>query len=190
VNRENADLIKNSVREVCEKELVELLHVSDDLGEFMPQHRIGYVRLTWNWKNMTLLPPEIVRPPQNSPKNILDTFERHLWYSRHNISDIYLLKIPLDGRDAFSFAIQGHCHDSWDNSCRLFEVLDEQGESLGSGEVSDRSEDAIIKNYIKWKDRQLDGRDYYMVAPPWDGDPPPEDNSYEYWGQRIVWSEK
>ncbi|WP_172191062.1 hypothetical protein [Microcoleus asticus] len=52
----------------------------------------------------------------------------------------------------------------------------------------DRREDAIIKEYIKWKDRQLDGRDYYTEAPPWDGDPP-EDDSYEYWGQRIVWSE-
>jgi hypothetical protein len=58
VNRENPHIIKNSVREVCEKALVELLHVSDDLGEFMPQHRIGYVRLTWNWKNMIFLPPE------------------------------------------------------------------------------------------------------------------------------------
>lgn len=190
MNRKNADIRKNTVREVCEKKLVELLEVSDDFGKFMPKHRIGYVRLTWNWKNMTLLPPEIVRPSQNLPKNILDTFERHLWYSRHSISDIYLVKVPVESRDAFFFAFQGHCHDGWDNSCRLFEVLDEQGESLGSGDVCDRRGDVIPKTYINWTDRQLDGRDYYTEAPPWEGDPPPEDYSYQHDGQPIWWSEK
>ncbi|MDF0552688.1 hypothetical protein [Kamptonema sp. UHCC 0994] len=186
MNRENTDSRKNTLREIFEKELVEFLDTSNDLREFMPEQRIVCVDLEWNHNETDILPPEIVRPPQNLPKNILNTFERHLWYSRHNISDIYLLKFPVDGQDAFFFIISGHCHDSWDNSCLLVEILDEQGESLGSGDILYRWEEG----HIKWMDRQLDGRDYYKTAPPWDGYLPPEDYSYRNWVIPIFWSEE
>ena len=51
MNRENAEIRKNTVREVYEKELIDFLQVSNRFSQFMPQHRIGYVKLTWNDTN-------------------------------------------------------------------------------------------------------------------------------------------
>lgn len=180
---------KKSVRQFYNTAVTEHLRERGDFRKFMPECWIGYVFLYWD--GYELLPPEIKRPTQEVPKTVLDTFERHLWYSRHNLSDIYLLRIPVEGPDTYIFLIQGHCHDAWDNGCQLVETFDQRGEPLGAGSIRHAGwEGDTPVQYIDWMDRQLDSRDYYKPAPPWDGDPLPEDFSYHHLSLPILWSEE
>ncbi|MBN3869278.1 hypothetical protein [Nostoc sp. JL33] len=127
---------------------------------------------------------EIKRIQQDAPKSISDTFERHFWYSQHSLSDLYFLKIPIAEKPAFVLLIRGLLDDGWDNSGSWIEILDEQGEFLGSGRFSDE--------IISWQNRPLNGEDFNTLAPPWIGNETELQVSRPKWADEVnpMWSEK
>jgi hypothetical protein len=127
---------------------------------------------------------EIKRIQQDTPKSVSDTFDRHFWYSQHSLSDLYLLKIPIEEKPAFVLLIRGLLDDGWDNSGSWIEVLDEQGEFLGSGRFRDQ---AII-----WQERPLNGEDFKTPAPPWINDEIELQVTRPKWADEVnpMWTEE
>lgn len=172
----NPNTRKSVVRQFSEEELKKLYELTDSFSGFFSNCRIASVQLLSIATDAGFDCVEIERIQQDIPQGVADTYNRHLWYSQHSLSDLYLLKIPVV-QNTFALLIQGLVDDGWDNSCRFIEVFDERGEFLGAG--------CCDYEGVEWMDRQLKGDDYYTPAPPWIGDTPDVQNSY-----RPMWSEE
>jgi hypothetical protein len=127
---------------------------------------------------------EIQRLPQDIPKKVSDTFERNFWYSQHSLSDLYFLKVLVDGKPAFILLIRGLLDDGWDNSGTWTEVLDEQGEFLGAGWFG--MED------ISWQEVPLNGESFNTPSPPWINDEVELGITRPAWADKVnpMWSEE
>jgi hypothetical protein len=183
---------KNKIRKFYSDEILQhVCHVSDSFNEFMKDSQIGCLRIRWDWEEGGLLEPHIRRLTSDMPDNLARTFERHLWYSRHNLTDISVLKKSVDDDETFLMLLQGHCNDGWDNGCRLIELFDYQGESLGSGFFRVGGWDGgVLQQWIDWVDRQLNGNDYFMSAPPYPDDSElNEEQANVLRRYELIWSE-
>jgi hypothetical protein len=126
-------------------------YVSDSFNEFMPDSQIAWLRINWDWEQGGLSEPEVRRLVNDMPQNLVDTFERHLWYSQHNLTDISVVQGSVNGKETFLFLFEGHCNDGWDNGCRLLELFDCKGKSLGSGFFRVGGwEGGVLQQWIDW----------------------------------------
>ncbi|MDJ0702443.1 MAG: hypothetical protein QNJ46_04105 [Leptolyngbyaceae cyanobacterium MO_188.B28] len=132
--------------------------------DFFPEFCIGSLVVEIDdYSEPIRLIPRIQRINQEVPKTVLKTFNRHLWYSQFNLSDIVVVRVPIDGLDSFAMLVHGHFNDWWDNGCTLFEIFDERGAPVGA--ATDISFVFQESDNIQWLDRQLDGDDYVQIAP-------------------------
>lgn len=92
--------------------------------------------------------------PSSAPQTVIDSFERHVWYSQHNLSDIIAFKDEVEGQETFAIYISGYVDDGWDNGCKLLEIYNAEGELLG----------ATIDG-INWDEQPFDHQDYYHRTP-------------------------
>ncbi|MEG4286457.1 hypothetical protein QUB68_25335 [Microcoleus sp. A006_D1] len=173
------------VRKFYEEEIGRFYHQYDSLSDFFPDCRIGCLQLFGEFGD-GLESVEIERPPQDIPKTVADTYDRHFWYSQHSLSEIYLVKIPVESQISFAILIQGYVDDGWDNSGSFIEVFDQQGQFLGSGRC-DRECKYLETFAIEWLERQLNGRDLSTSSPPWIGDEPEGQAASEpMWSEEIL----
>lgn len=185
---------KDSIRQFYSEAVVEhITNISDSFKEFIPDCKIGWVDIKWNYSNHELLKPEVQRLPKCLPQSLITTFERHLWYSRHNLTDIFVLKVAVNDIETFLFLFEGHCNDAWDNGCQLIELFDSDGDSIGSGFLKSggRWENGVLKQWIDWVDRSLKGNDYWKPAPPYPDDGDIQSEPYHVCQsiQQPIWSE-
>jgi hypothetical protein len=164
---------RNAIRQFHEEKAREFYEREGNLQlysvEVFPGFLIGSLVIeTDDLSERVKLIPRLQKINQNVPKTILDTFDRHLWYSQYNLSDIFVTRVPIDELDSFAILIKGHFHDWWDNGCALLEVFDEQGIPMGA--VADISFAFDDSSNIDWLDRQLSGDDYFQLAPPYPED--------------------
>lgn len=184
------DSKKISIREFY----LDLVKDLDDGGsyvEFMPESRIAHLYIEWDLESRDISVDEmfkrdIKRPDGTIPSSVKKSYERHFWYSRHNITDITVLKLSVDGENTYGLLFQGHMNDGWDNAGTLIEVYSEQGELVGSGSFYFCEE--TRGNAIKWSDERLCGKSYMTPAPPWPLDPSEE--KYDVYQRVPIWSEK
>jgi hypothetical protein len=92
---------------------------------------------------------------ESAPQSVVNSFERHVWYSKNSLSDIWVIRVLVDEKDTFGIYISGYVDDGWDNGCILFEVYDDQGELVGS-----------TTDGFNWEDRQFDHTDYFHQPTP------------------------
>lgn len=176
---------KSLVRKFYEEELGKFYHGADSFSDFFPDCRIGHLQFFGVFGD-GLDSVEIERPPQDIPKTVADTYDRHFWYSQHSLSEIYLVKIPVESQISFALLIQGYVDDGWDNSGSFIEVFDQQGRFLGSGRCEPQCK-YLDTEAIKWLERQLNGRDLYQPSPPWIGDEPENQTASEpIWSEEIL----
>lgn len=174
-------------------ECISSLNTGGSYETFMPEHRVAHLYLDWDYEGIfpgsgfeeETLQRNVKRLGEEFPKNICDAFERHLWYSRHNMTDITVLKFQVDSQNTFALLLQGHMNDRWDNACTLLEVYDEDGGLVGGGCIEYSHE--ILCEVVRWTDQRLTGRDYALWSPPWFEDKDEEPYSVCY-GQPL-WSE-
>jgi hypothetical protein len=114
--------------------------------------------------------PKLQKINQVVPQIILDTFDRHIWFSQYNLSSIFIVRLPINELDSFAVLIQGIFSDWWDNGCILLELFDGQGIPMGA--AADISFTFEHSDHIPWLDRQLNGDDYSQIAPPYPKDFP------------------
>lgn len=174
---------KSLVRKLYEEEIGKFYDRSDSFSDLFPDYRIGCLQLFGEFGD-GLESVEIERPPQDIPKTVVDTYDRHFWYSQHSLSELYIVKVPVESQMSFALLIQGYVDDGWDNSGSFIEVFDEQGQFLGAG-CCDR--ECKHTGAIKWLERQLNGRDLSMHSPPWIGDEPESQPVSEpMWSEEIL----
>lgn len=92
--------------------------------------------------------------PGAAPQTVIDSFERHVWYSQRNLSEIIVFKDEVEGQETFAIYICGYVDDGWDNGCFLLEVYNVEGEFLGA-----------ITDGINWEEQPLDHQNYYHITP-------------------------
>lgn len=131
-----------------------------DVHDFLSDRSVGHLKL--GDEQGYLLPAhdfedyiELKRiNPETVPQTIIDAFERHIWYSQHNLSDINVFKYDVGEQETFAIYIAGYVDDGWDNGCHLLEVYDGSGELVGAT-TSGRD----------WKENPLDHQDYFHIPP-------------------------
>ncbi|MDM9586051.1 hypothetical protein [Nostoc sp. GT001] len=160
----NLAIRKSVVRQFYSTELNKLYDLSDSFCNFFPECRIASVQLLTLSTDMAFNCVEIERIEQDIPQSVVKTYNRHLWYSQYSLSNLYLVKIPVESENSFALLIQGYVDDGWDNSGRFIELFDRQGDFLGAGRCRYEG--------VEWLSRQLNGKDFYTPAPPWVGDEP------------------
>ena len=169
----NQNSQKSVIRQFYEEELQKLYELTDSFSDFFSSCRIGSVQLLSIDTDEGIDCIDIERIQQVIPQVVADTYNRHLWYSQHSLSNLYLLRIPEEPNTfallqsserrepplrLCALLIEGFANDGWDNSGRFIEVFDERGEFLGSGFCDYEG--------VEWMDRQLKGNDFHTSAPP------------------------
>jgi hypothetical protein len=103
------------------------------LHQYLGANRVGYVELgsIQNDGTFDLLKLKRIKP-SDVPSSVIDSFNRHLWYSRHSLSDICVVRFSIKDQNTFAIYIFGYVDDGWDNGCILLEVYDMNGDLLGT----------------------------------------------------------
>jgi hypothetical protein len=74
---------------------------------------------------------KIKKPNSNIvPRSIINSFSRHIWYSRYCLTDIYVVDFYGSGFKTFALYIQGYYDDGWDNLIYALEVYDADGDFI------------------------------------------------------------
>lgn len=63
---------------------------------------------------------------------VVNAFRRHIWYAKHNFSDISVLEFSTREAKTFAICINSYVDDGWDNSGRFIEIYDGQGQLMGA----------------------------------------------------------
>lgn len=100
------------------------------------------------------------------PASVINAFRRHIWYAKHNFSDISVLEIPIGEATTFAICINGYVDDGWDNSGSFIEIYDEQGQLMGAIMLPCRDDKEAWKDW-RWMERPIRGNDFETLAPPW-----------------------
>jgi hypothetical protein len=156
---------KTSVKSFYEEELAKL----QETGSFkplFPDCQIGRVELRSLHTDVGFDCLEVERPPLDLPQPVTDTFNRHFWYSQHNLSDLHLVRAPVESEVSFALLVQGFVDDGWDNEGWFIEIFDEQGQFVDAGTCDAETGE------ITWLGRQLSRRDFNTRPPAWTGDEP------------------
>ena len=66
------------------------------------------------------------------PESIIESFNRHIWYSRYCLTDIRAVKFDVVGCETFALYIEGYVDDSWDNGILAWEIYESNGDFIGS----------------------------------------------------------
>jgi hypothetical protein len=107
--------------------------------------------------------------PGSAPQSVFDSFDRHIWYARYNLSTVSVFKLNVNELDTFAICIEGYVCDWWDNSCLLLEIYDVIGNLIMS-----------MGTALPWEERLLDHKDSgYPLTPP-----------YNQPNERHGWSEE
>lgn len=100
------------------------------------------------------------------PASVVNAFRRHIWYAKHNFSDISVLEITIGEAKTFAICINGYVDDGWDNSGSFIEIYDEQGQLMGATIVPCWDDEEAWKDW-RWMERKIRGNDFNTPAPPW-----------------------
>jgi hypothetical protein len=66
------------------------------------------------------------------PGSVIESFNRHIWYSRYCLTDIHAVSFSIADRDTFGLYIEGYVDDSWDNSISAWELYEANGNLICS----------------------------------------------------------
>jgi hypothetical protein len=157
---------KQLVREFYENRLEEEGCGIDGFEYFMPDKRIGRVELvtTGDWGEYGCEADfdsvEIERISTTSSQEVIEAFDRHVWFSQQSLTNIFAFKIPVEGHDTYVIGISGIAGDGYDNAGHFVEIFDESGELLGAASVGEGEKP-------NWLDRPVNGADFHTGALEW-----------------------
>jgi hypothetical protein len=176
---------KQVVREFYENRLKEEGYIIDGFQYFMPEARIGRVELvtTGDWGEYGCEADfdsvEIERISTTYPQEVIEAFDRHIWFSQHSLSDIFAFKIPVEGHNTYAIGISGIAGDGWDNCGHFVEIFDASGKFLQAASI-------VEDENIEWLDRHLNGKDFNTGAPEWTDRLDPLTDSYKRWSEEMA----
>jgi hypothetical protein len=95
-----------------------------------------------------------------------------MWFSKHALSHVFALKVPVEGQETYAIGIVGVADDGYDNSGNFIEIFDADGGLLGSAMLAEGEKPNWLEcpidesewygGVLKWADRDDRSRDQYM----------------------------
>lgn len=138
----------------------------DGFDHFMPDKRIGRVELvtTGDWGEYSCEADfdsvEIERITTPCPQEVIEAFDRHLWFSQQSLTNIFAFKIPVEEHDTYLLGISGIAGDGYDNFGHFAEIFDESGQLLGAAGIYEGENP-------KWLEHPIAGADFNMSPFEW-----------------------
>ncbi len=172
------------IRQFYERQIEEQSYFMDGFVYFMPNKRIGRVELltTGDWGEYgcegDFDSVEIEKISKAVPQKVIEAFDRHIWFSQHSLSNIFVFKIPVEDRDTYAIGISGIAGDGYDNTCTYVEIFDESGKFVGATSICEDKKPV-------WRDRFIDGDDF-NGAPMWAEYPALEREDYKGWSEKTA----
>ncbi|AFY94917.1 hypothetical protein [Chamaesiphon minutus] len=108
-------------------------NISDDIDRY---HREGFPKVKW-------LPDAIKIKRLDSskvPVSVIESFNRHIWYSRYCLTEIHVVKFHVANLETFAVYIEGYVDDGWDNGITGWEIYEASGNFIFS----------LIRSNGKW----------------------------------------
>lgn len=160
-----------SIRQFYRQKLEE--HGSAYLPEIWKDLQIARVELLTLGDSDVFNMVEIESINQEVPVSLQSAFERHIWFSQHCLTDIYILRVEIKASPTYAVFVSGYVHDGWDGYCNLLEVYDEAGEFVASTSIYSEKDFA-------WLDKPFNV-DTFLNAPP--GLSPGSSVEYAAWSE-------
>jgi hypothetical protein len=173
------------VREFYENRIEEEGCAIDGFEYFMPDKRIGRVELvtTGDWGEYGCEADfdsvEIEQISTTCPQEVIEAFDRHVWFSQQNLTNIFAFKIPVEGRDTYALGISGIAGDGYDNAGHFVEIFDESGEFLGSAGIDEGKKP-------NWLDRPVNSADFNVGALEWSARLDPSIDLNKAWSKELA----
>ncbi|ELS03979.1 hypothetical protein Xen7305DRAFT_00037070 [Xenococcus sp. PCC 7305] len=176
---------KQIVRKFYENQIECEGYLVDGFQYFMPDKRIGRLELvtTEDWGEYGCEADfdsvEIERINAKYPPVLIEAFDRHIWFSQHSLSHIFVFEIPIEDHNTYAIGISGIAGDGWDNCGDFIEIFDASGEFLGAAMI-------VEGENPKWSDNLLDGEHFHATAPKWKDRTNPLIKSYRQWSEEVA----
>lgn len=176
---------KQAVRKFYNNLIEQEAYLIDGFQYFMPNERIGRVELVTisNWgeygceadfDSVEIEPINII-----CPQEIIEAFERHIWFSQHCLTNIFVFKIPIEGCDTYAIGVSGIAGDGYDNAGNFIEIFDTLGSFLGSASISEGENP-------QWRNVPIDGDSFYAGAPKWSDRAKSSIDNYKVWSEELA----
>ena len=94
---------------------------------------------------------EIESITQDVPASIQLVFERHIWFSQHCLSNVYVMGVATEISMTYALLVRGYVSDGWGGGCQLIEVFDQAGGFVGA---------AVCEEDFVWQDQPFDGNTF------------------------------
>jgi hypothetical protein len=95
------------------------------------------------------------------PGSVIESFNRHIWYSRHCLTEIHVVKFHVANLETFAVYIEGYVDDGWDNGIAGWEIYEASGNFIFS----------LIRSNGKWfhQDEFITSEDFgtAKICPPY-----------------------
>ncbi|MGL4621272.1 MAG: hypothetical protein ACRCZS_19785 [Chroococcidiopsis sp.] len=176
---------KQLVREFYENRFEEEGCGIDGFEYFMPDKRIGRVELvtTGDWGEYGCEADfdsvEIEQISTTSPPEVIEAFDRHIWFSQQSLTNIFAFKITVKGHDTYAIGISGIAGDGYDNAGHFAEIFDESGELLGAASIGEGEKP-------NWLDRPVNGADFNTGALEWSARLNPSIAFNKVWSEELA----
>ncbi len=176
---------KQLVREFYENRLEKEGCGIDGFEYFMPSNRIGRVELvtTGDWGEYGCEADfdsvEIEQISTTHPQQVIDTFNRHIWFSQQCLTNIFAFKIKVEEYDTYAIGISGIAGDGYDNAGHFVEIFDESGELLGAASKCEGEKPS-------WLARPIDGIDFHAGASKWEAKSDSSTDIYKIWSEELA----
>ncbi len=145
-----------SIKKFYRRKLEEHNYVLSSVLDSLKDSRIARLELLKSGDGSEFDTVEIEPINQEVPSLIQEAFERHTWLSQHCLSDVHIVKEPVEGDVTYALLVVGYVSDGWDGFCQLVEVFDEAGRCVGA---------AVCKKDFVWLNQPFDG-DAFPGSPP------------------------
>jgi hypothetical protein len=178
---------KQIIRQFYEQKIDEQGYFIDGFVDFMTDQRIGRVELltTGDWGEYgcegdfdSVEIEEIEEIYQTVPQSVIEAFDRHVWFSQHSLTNIFVFKISVEEKNTYLIGISGIAGDGYDNCCIFIEIFDELGKFSGATSIVENEKPT-------WLDRPIDGNDFNGGAPKWSEYPALAMDDYKRWSEKM-----
>jgi hypothetical protein len=176
---------QQTIRQFYERKIEEQGYFIDGFMDFMPDKRIGRVELltTGDWGEYgcegDFDSVEIEEIQNTVPHSVIESFDRHVWFSQHSLTNIFAFKISVEEQDTYIIGISGIAGDGYDNCCIFIEIFDESGKFAGATSICEDKKPT-------WWNRPIDGNDFNGGVPKWSEYPALAMDNYKGWSEKMA----
>ena len=122
---------------------------------------------------------EIERIPQHYPQKVLEYFEKHIWFSQHVLTNVFVFIIPVQNFNSYLIGVSGIAGDAYDNSGHFVEIFDDTGEFLDSATLDDGGID-------EWLHRPICGQDFNVKSLEQENRLTQSNNIQKIWSEHLA----